>query len=155
MARASPGDPWPSDQSQDSLPFAPAWSDVQRMWANILPNRPRDVRDRAILMLLAIYGMRSNEVASSRLDQVCWRHRVICLFRLKRRELQAYPRVRSLAEALADIDIVRPNTRHQEIFIGLQSPRRSLTPPQFKASSVTDGCARRSACPGRPRMPRV
>ncbi|WP_407119485.1 tyrosine-type recombinase/integrase [Bradyrhizobium sp. LMG 9283] len=58
------------------------------MWANILPNRPRDVRDRAILILLALYGMRSNEVASLRLDQVDWRHRVVCLFRLKRRELK-------------------------------------------------------------------
>jgi len=119
----------PRIYQQESLPFAPAWSDVQRMLADTLTNRPRDVRDRAILMLLAIYGMHSSEVASLRLDQVDWSHRVIRLFRLKRRGLQAYPLVRSVAEALARyIDTVRPNTRHQEIFIGLQSPRRPLTP---------------------------
>ncbi|WP_247426019.1 tyrosine-type recombinase/integrase [Bradyrhizobium sp. 139] len=73
--------------------------------------------------------MRSSEVGSLRLDQVDWGHRVIRLFRLKRRGLQAYPLVGSVAEALARyIDTVRPNTRHQEIFIGLQSPRRPLTP---------------------------
>lgn len=118
----------PRIYGQESLPFAPAWSDVQRMLADTLTNRRRDVRDRAILMLLAIYGMRSGEVASLRLDQVDWRRHVIRLFRLKRREPQAYPLIVSVAEALARyIDTVRPKTPHQEVFIGLQSPQRPLT----------------------------
>jgi site-specific recombinase XerD len=118
----------PRIYQQESLPFAPAWADVQRMLADTLTSRPCDVRDRAILILLAIYGMRSGEVASLRLDQVDWSHRIIRLFRLKRRGLQAYPLVGSVVEALAlYIDTVRPKTRHQEIFIGLQSPQRPLT----------------------------
>ena len=40
---------------------------------------------------LAIYGMRSGEVASLRLDQIDWRGRVLRLFRLKRRQAQVYP----------------------------------------------------------------
>jgi site-specific recombinase XerD len=112
----------------ESLPFAPAWSDVQAMLANTLTDRPRDVRDRAILMLLAIYGMRAGEVASLQLDQVDWRKRVIRVHRLKRREPQLYPLVLSVAVALARyIDTTRPKTPHREIFIGLQAPKRPLT----------------------------
>ena len=33
-------------------------------------DEPRDIRNRAILMLLAIYGMRSGEVAPLRLDPI-------------------------------------------------------------------------------------
>jgi integrase/recombinase XerD len=112
----------------ESLPFGPAWHDVQRMLANTLTDRPRDVRDRAILMLLAIYGMRSGEVASLQLDHVDWRKRIIRVHRLKRREPQLYPLTASVADALARyIDTVRPKTPHQEIFLRLQAPKRPLT----------------------------
>jgi integrase len=118
----------PRIYDQESLPFAPAWSDVQRILADTLTDRRRDVRDRAILMLLAIYGMRSGEVASLQLDHVDWRKRVIRVFRLKRREPQVYPLIASVAEALARyIDTVRPKSPHREIFLGLQSPQRPLT----------------------------
>jgi integrase/recombinase XerD len=86
---------------QESLPFAPSWSEVQRILADTATDLRRDVRDRAILMLLAIYGMRSGEVVSLRLDQLDFHHRVIRLFRLKRRQPQTYPLVLSVAEALA------------------------------------------------------
>jgi site-specific recombinase XerD len=118
----------PRIYDQESLPFAPAWSDVQRILADTLTDRRRDVRDRAILMLLAIYGMRSGEVASLQLDHVDWSKRVIRVFRLKRREPQVYPLILSVAAALARyIDTVRPKSPHREIFLGLQSPQRPLS----------------------------
>ena len=118
----------PRIYGQESLPFAPAWSDVQRILADSLTDSRRDVRDRAILMLLAIYGMRSGEVASLQLAHVDWRKRGIHVFRLKRRQPQVYPLIQSVAEALSRyIDTVRPKSPHQEIFLGLHSPQRPLT----------------------------
>jgi len=118
----------PRIYKEESLPFAPDWADVQRILADTLTNDPRDVRDRAILMLLSIYGMRASEVASLRLDQVDWQQHVIRMFRLKRRQPQVYPLLPSVAEALARyIDIIRPSTSHPEVFIGLNSPHRPLT----------------------------
>ncbi len=119
----------PRVYEQESLPFAPGWSDVRRILADTLTDKPRDIRDRAILMLLSIYGMRRGEVASLRLDQVDWRARELRLFRLKRRQPQVYPLLPSIAEALARyIDTVRPRTAHQEVFIGLHAPQRPITP---------------------------
>lgn len=85
---------------QESLPYAPDWSDVQRMLADAETDKPRDIRDRAILLLLAVYGMRSGEVVALRLDQIDWAGRTPRLFRLKRRQPQIYPLVSSVAEAL-------------------------------------------------------
>jgi len=118
----------PRIYAQESLPFAPNWEDVRRILADTLTDVPQDIRDRAILMLLSIYGMRATEVATLRLDQVDWQQRVIRVFRLKRRQPQVYPLLPSVAEALARyIDIVRPSTPHPEVFIGLRSPQRPLT----------------------------
>jgi site-specific recombinase XerD len=119
----------PRIYQQESLPFAPGWTDVRRILADTATDKPRDVRDRAILMLLAIYAMRRGEVASLRLDQVDCRARVLRLFRLKRRQAQVYPLLPSVGAALARyIDTVRPRTAHKEVFIGLQSPQRPLSP---------------------------
>jgi site-specific recombinase XerD len=113
----------------ESVPRGPAWSDVRRILIKTDTDEPHDIRNRAILMLLAIYGMRAGEVASLRLDQIDWRGRVLQLFRLKRRQAQVYPLLPSVAEALARyIDTVRPPVPHPEVFIRLQAPWRPIRP---------------------------
>ena len=114
---------------QESVPGGPGWCDVRRILAKTETDEPRDIRNRAILMLLAIYGMRSGEVASLRLDQIDWGSRVLRLFRLKRRQAQVYPLLPSVAEALARyIDTVRPPVPHSEVFLRLQAPWRPIKP---------------------------
>lgn len=116
----------PRVYEQESLPWAPSWPDVQRLIASTTTDTPRDIRDRAILMLLAIYGLRSGEVAALRLDGIDWSKRVLHVFRLKRRQPQVYPLLPSVAQALARyIDIERPKVAHPEVFIRLKAP---LTP---------------------------
>jgi integrase/recombinase XerD len=114
--------------AQESLPSGPRWSDVQRILAHAGGDSPADVRDRAILMLLAIYGMRSGEVRTLRLDQIDWPGRVLSVFRLKRRQPQVYPLLQSVAEVVARyIDTARPKAAHPEIFLGLQAPHGPLS----------------------------
>jgi integrase len=97
------------------------------MLADVDTDRPRDIRDRAILLLLAVYGMRRGEVAALRLDQIDWAGRTLRLFRLKRRQAQIYPLVPSVAEALARyVDTVRPPSSCQEVFLRMHAPRRPL-----------------------------
>lgn len=124
---------------QESLPYAPDWSDVQKMLAAVDTDRPRDIRDRAILLLLAVYGMRRGEVAALQLHQIDWAGRTLRLFRLKRRQAQIYPLVPSAAEALARyVDTVRPPSSCQEVFLRMQAPQRPL-----KATSIYSVANRR------------
>ena len=105
------------------------WPDVRRILTKTETDEPRDIRNRAILMLLAINGMRSREVASLRLEQIDWSGRILRLFRLKRRQAQVYPLIPSVVEALARyIDTVRPPVPHSEVFIRLQAPWRPIKP---------------------------
>lgn len=124
---------------QESLPYAPDWSAVEQMLADVDTDRPRDIRDRAILLLLALYGMRSGEVAALRLDQIDWAGRSLGLVRLKRRQPQIYPLLPVVAEGLARyIDTVRPASSCGEVFLRMQAPWRPL-----KAGSMFDVANRR------------
>jgi len=46
---------------EEGLPAGPIWDDVQRLITTTSGTDPRNIRDRAILMLLAIYGLRSGK----------------------------------------------------------------------------------------------
>jgi integrase/recombinase XerD len=124
---------------QESLPYAPSWADVQRILADADTDKPRDIRDRAILLLLAVYGMRSGEVVALRCEQIDWAARTLRLFRLKRRQPQVYPLVPHVAEGLARyIDLVRPPCSWPQVFLCMHAPRRPM-----KAGSIYDVANRR------------
>jgi site-specific recombinase XerD len=114
----------PRHYALESLPYALSWDDVRRVLATASSGSERDVRDRAILMLLAVYGLRRGEVAALRLDQIDWAAGQLQIWRLKRRQPQVYPLVASVAEALAAyVDIARPKVPYLEVFIHTQAPR--------------------------------
>lgn len=118
----------PRKYQLQSLPYTLSWDDVRRVLASAGSDTPRDVRDRPILMLLAIYGLRRGEVAALRLEQIDWAGRQLQVWRLKRRQPQVYPLQASVAEALARyIDTVRPSVAHPEVFIRLQAPRQPIS----------------------------
>jgi integrase len=68
---------------QEALPIGPPWAAVQRLIGSASSDRPRDIRDQAILMLFAIYGFRSGEVAGLRLEHLNWEREVIAVVRPK------------------------------------------------------------------------
>lgn len=112
----------------ERLPAGPAWTDVQQMFAALDPHRPKDVRDRAILMLLAIYGLRESEVAKLRLEDLDWEHNLLHVSRLKRGGTQTYPLLPSVGNALiAYLQTVRHSSAHREVFLTLLSPYRPLS----------------------------
>lgn len=108
----------------ESLPYALAWDDVRRVIATTSGDTERDIRDRAILLLLAVYGFRRGEVASLRLEQIDQVGVRLHIWRLKRRQHQVYPLVPSVGQALRRyINDVRPNVTHAEVFIQIKAPR--------------------------------
>lgn len=113
----------PRVYSDESLPMGPPWPDVERLIRSADTNRPRDVRGRAILMLLAIYGLRAGEVRQLRLEDVDWEQDLLYVRRVKRRKVQTYPLVSSVGAAIARyLREIRPASERRELFLGLNSP---------------------------------
>ena len=62
----------PRIYKHDTLPSSPSWQDVQRLLKTTEGNCPSDIRARAIILLLAVYGLRSNEVCHLCLEDFDW-----------------------------------------------------------------------------------
>lgn len=110
------------------LPAGPSWTQIQQLITGIGHEQTGDIRDRAILMLLAIYGFRSGEVCRLRLDDLDWQRELILLSRTKQRRQHQYPLVREVGEAiLLYLQRVRPQTDHREVFLRRLPPFAPLT----------------------------
>src|SRR2546426_5418491 len=66
---------------QEALPVGPSWGDVQRLIASVDNDKPRDIRDRPILMLFAIYAFRNREVAGLSVHDGNWEEEIISIAR--------------------------------------------------------------------------
>lgn len=108
---------------QEGLPRGPRWDDVCRLIAASDGDDARDIRDHAILMLLAIYGLRSGEVRNLCLGDLNWTSDLITITRSKQRRVQIYPLVASVGNAvLRYLQEVRPTCRSRALFVTLKAP---------------------------------
>ena len=114
--------------TREGIPEGLSWLDVQRLLDTTTGDCPVDVRDHAILMLLAIYGFRRGEVAQLRLDDLDWAGERIMVTRSKQRRIQCYPLVPVAGEAiLRYLHAVRPRCTHRTLFLALAAPLRPLS----------------------------
>ncbi|MCP4822536.1 MAG: tyrosine-type recombinase/integrase [Shimia sp.] len=119
----------PRIYAEEGLPAGPAWSAVRRLFAALDMSNPTDVRDRPILMLMAIYGLRVSEVAKLQLEQLDWEHDRLHVLRAKRREAQVYPLLPSVGNAIVQyLKEVRPRpSPFREVFLTLRPPFRPIS----------------------------
>jgi integrase/recombinase XerD len=114
--------------AQASLPSGPSWPDVQRLLASVGGDAPVQIRDRAILLLLAVYGFRSGEVGRLRLEDLDWERELLRVTRAKTWQTQTYPLARPVGDAiLRYLKEVRPRCALREVFLTRCAPIRPLT----------------------------
>ena len=126
-----------------SLPGGPTWDDVQQLLAMTDGDRLAGRRDRAILMLLAVYGLRAGEVRQLRLEDFDWEQELLSVSCTKTRRRRTYPLVRPVGEAVLQYLKARPRCQYREMFLTLQAPIRPvgklwhLVAPRLRRLGVT------------------
>jgi site-specific recombinase XerD len=119
----------PRIYADEGLPRGPDWSLVRELIESTAGTDPTSIRDRAVLMLLAVYGLRRGEVAHLHLEDLDWEAQQIRVVRSKQRRVQHYPLVRPVADALLKyLSNVRIRCVHREVFLAMQAPTRPLSP---------------------------
>ncbi|MGO9270984.1 MAG: tyrosine-type recombinase/integrase [Terriglobia bacterium] len=112
---------------QESLPAGPSWEQVRHLIAASEGDRPTAIRDRALLMLLAIYGLRAGEVVRLRLEDFDWERELLAVSRPKTQVAQTYPLCRPVGDAvLRYLHKVRPRSVYREVFLTLRAPVQPL-----------------------------
>jgi integrase/recombinase XerD len=129
----------------EQLPSGPDWSDVRLLLQDLDTGHPRDVRNYAIVLLLAVYGMRVGEVIRLRLTDLDWERELVRLPRAKRRAPQRSPLVAEVGNSIARyLRNVRPKSTVPEVFLSMRPPYRRLS--QGALYSVIGPRMRRLGC---------
>jgi len=109
--------------AEEQLPKGPSWEDVQLLLASTESDSPTDIRDRALIMLFAVYGLRVSEVRALRLEDLDWENELLYVTRTKPRRRQTYPFSHTVGEALLRyLKEVRPRVHYREVFLTLLAP---------------------------------
>lgn len=117
----------PRQFADQGLPKGPSWDDVQRLLTSTEGDQPKNLRDRAIILLFAVYGMRVSEVRALKLEDLNWEREQIYVTRPKSRRQQSYPLSHTVGEAiLRYLREVRPRVCHREVFLTLRAPIRAI-----------------------------
>jgi site-specific recombinase XerD len=116
----------PRVYSQQSLPSSPSWEDVQRLLKTTEGNSPSDIRARAIILLLTVYGLRDSEIRNLRLEDIDWEQETFRLKHSKHGPTQQFPLAQTVGQALVHyIKKARPRgSKHREIFLTISAPFR-------------------------------
>lgn len=123
----------PRIYAHEDIPVALRPEDVQRVLEVTRQDlSPVGLRDYAILILLATYGLRAAEVVGLRLDDVDWRRDVLRVRHTKTGTHSELPLLREPGEAvLRYLEKGRPSSMHRELFLRIQAPHRA-----FKNGSI-------------------
>lgn len=114
--------------THEGIPRGPQWEVVQRLLESSRGDHHADIRDHAILMLLAVYGLRRGEIALLTLNDLDWVGERIMVTRSKQRRIQYYPLVVEVGNAiLRYLREVRPSCAHRALFLSLAAPIRPLS----------------------------
>lgn len=110
------------------LPSAISSEAKARILAGIDRSRPAGLRDYAILLLLATYGMRSGQLLGLRLDDIDWRHQQIRVPGAKGGRDVIHPLHPAVGEAIVDyLRRSRPvGWSFREVFLSAVAPVRPL-----------------------------
>lgn len=101
---------------------------VRQLLVSVPENSAAALRDRAILLLLAVYGVRSGQIRALKLGDVYWKDRLIWFAEHKGGKPVSHELLPQVAGAVARyIQEARPPGPHKEIFLLVQQPYTPLS----------------------------
>ena len=117
----------PRVYQHENLPVGPSWSDVQRLVATTEGSRSKDIRDRAIMLLLTVYALRSGEVRALKLEDLDWEKGMLFVPRTKGRKQEPYPLSPTVGQAIIRyLREARPRSSYREVFLTVEAPIQPL-----------------------------
>jgi integrase/recombinase XerD len=112
---------------QAAIPRAIPWSDIERVLASVDRRSVCGKRDYAVLMLLATYGLRSQEIAAMELSAIDWPRSRFHVLGRKAGNSTTYPLAAPVGEAIIDyLRNARPQCTDRHLFVSLTAPFRGV-----------------------------
>lgn len=106
------------------VPQTVTLNELYRLFEDVQGSRPSDIRDRAILLLLTLYGLRIGEIVRLSMEDVRWREQHLVIRRRKAGRDLVLPLHPAVARALWEyVDQARPRgTPYRQVFLSRRHP---------------------------------
>jgi site-specific recombinase XerD len=113
----------------EQLPRSLSWETVQSLLASIDRTTPIGLRDYAMLLLIATYGLRASEIVALKLDDIQWRAATIRIPSCKSVSPPLLPLMDAVGESLvAYLRRGRPQLPYRQVFLRHRTPAGPLMP---------------------------
>jgi integrase/recombinase XerD len=133
-----------------SVPGRLGWDEIKKVIGAIDVTDPVGLRDRAVLLLLATTGVRSQELRLLELGDIRWRAGEVLIRRTKTRRERVVPLVEEAGSALAEYVLhARPKVQAPQVFLSHTPPPRPLSCSSVVAAIVKRRLAQCNLRPAR------
>jgi len=113
----------------EQLPKTLPWDMVRAFLRSIDRRTPLGLRDYAIFLLIATYGLRASEIVALTLDDIHWRERRIEIHQRKTATPLELPLTDAVAQSFVDyLRRARPPLSYRELFLRARAPAGVLKP---------------------------
>lgn len=114
----------------EQLPRALPWETVRTLLRSIDKTSAKGLRDYAMFLLIATYGLRTSEVVAITLDDIRWRQDSLRIHQPKTSSLLELPLINEVSSAIVKhLKRTPPPPPHRRIFLRMRAPIGNLTPP--------------------------
>ena len=111
-----------------SVPAGPSWLDVRRLLRYETQERPGSMRMQVLLLLFALYGLRTSEATGLLLNNFDWKNKTFTVRRSKNGVFQQFPIVRALETSLTRyLKLGRPNCSSEYLLVTHRPPFHPLS----------------------------
>ncbi len=118
-----PARQYPDEKVRNTL----SRDETGRLLATTEGGKPIDTRDRAVLLLFIVYGLRAGEVRCLQLDDLDWHNETLRVRRPKTGRADLYPLSRAVGQAIVRyLTDVRPRVADRTVFLRLVAPIQPL-----------------------------
>lgn len=113
----------------EQLPRALPWDTVKALLRSIDTTSAIGIRDYAMLLLIATYGLRASDVVAITLDDIRWRQGSLCIHQRKTSSPLELPLTHEVAAAIVKhLKRTPPPEPHRRIFLRMRAPIGLLKP---------------------------
>src|ERR1051326_5096792 len=113
----------------EQLPRALPWETVRTLLQSIDRTSPLGLRDYAMFLLIATYGLRASEVVAISLEDICWRQGILRIHQRKTSSPLELPLTNEVLSALVKhLKRTPPQPPYRRIFLRMRAPMGMLKP---------------------------
>jgi len=113
----------------EQLPRALPWETVRALLQSVDRTNPMGLRDYAIFLLIATYGLRASEIVAISLEDIRWRQRILRIHQRKTSSPLELPLTNEVLSALVKhLKRTPPPAPYRRLFLRMRAPMGMLKP---------------------------